>query len=83
MGLAGWGFSLFGVIVLLLALFALYYVLTSKASGGTKALWVVLILLLPAVGAIAYFLVHGTGGPRAADTQIHEGRQVGMQGFEK
>ena len=30
-----------------------------------KILWIALIVLIPFVGAVAYFLVNGTGGPPA------------------
>ena len=58
-GLTGWH-----VIILLLSLapfvlwiIALVQIATSKATGGTIALWVVIVTLFPLVGAIVWFAV--------------------------
>ncbi len=69
------------IAVLALDLFALYFVIKSKASGGMKAIWIVLIVILPFVGAVAYFLVNGTGAP-PNDPSAHDTRgDVNKQGF--
>ncbi len=59
-----------GFAVLALALFALYFVIKSKASTGMKILWIALIVLIPFVGAVAYFLVNGTGAPPSDRTSV-------------
>jgi hypothetical protein len=53
---------LFGLIVLVLDIWAIYKVLTSGATGGAKILWVLLIIILPVIGFIIWF-VAGPKGP--------------------
>jgi hypothetical protein len=50
-------FSLVGLVVLVLDVIALVSLLKSSADTGTKILWVLLIILLPVVGMILYFLM--------------------------
>ncbi len=50
-----------GVILLILDVWALVHVGQSPASTGKKVLWIVLILLLPMLGFILWLLL----GPRA------------------
>lgn len=56
------GYSLFGLAVLALDIWGIINVLRSGASTGAKALWVLLIIFLPLVGLILWFLT----GPRSA-----------------
>lgn len=56
------GSSLFGLVVLALDIWGIINVLRSGASTGAKALWVLLIIFLPLVGLILWFLT----GPRSA-----------------
>jgi len=49
--------EILGLIVLVLDILAIFSVLTGKGSMGHKVLWIVLILLLPVVGLILYFLI--------------------------
>jgi hypothetical protein len=49
--------GLFGLVVLILDIIAILDVLKSTASAEKKALWVVLIILLPFVGMVLYFLL--------------------------
>ncbi len=56
-------FSLFGGLVLVLDIFALVKLLQSGASATNKLLWVFIILLLPLIGMILYFLM-GPGRSR-------------------
>ena len=48
---------LLGLIVLVLDIIALFDVLKSSMETGKKALWIILILLLPVVGMVLYFLI--------------------------
>ncbi|MDX1593602.1 MAG: PLD nuclease N-terminal domain-containing protein [Gammaproteobacteria bacterium] len=48
--------SLVALIVLVLDLIAIVSVLTGTSSAERKILWIVVILLLPLVGMIIYFL---------------------------
>ncbi len=50
-------FRLIWLAVLILDLVALVSLLKSGADTGTKILWVLLIVLLPLVGMILYFLM--------------------------
>jgi hypothetical protein len=48
--------GLFGLIILVLDVYAIVKVIGSSVGTGTKVLWVVLILLLPLLGVILWFL---------------------------
>ncbi|PYQ33069.1 MAG: hypothetical protein DMF55_12315 [Acidobacteria bacterium] len=50
-------FSLIGLAVLVLDVIALVSLLKSSADSGTKILWALLIILLPVVGMILFFLM--------------------------
>lgn len=52
--------GIFGLIVLILDVFAIVKVMNSGATTGTKVIWIVIILILPIVGLIAWYLA----GPR-------------------
>ena len=49
--------GLFGLILLILNVWAIIRVVQSKAGTGNKVLWVVLILLFPVLGLILWFLL--------------------------
>jgi hypothetical protein len=57
-------YSLFGLIVLVLDIIALVKLLQSGAETGMKILWAILIIALPLLGMILYFLM-GPGRSRA------------------
>jgi hypothetical protein len=59
-------YGLFGILVLIADIYAIYQVLTSAASTGAKVLWTLLILILPVVGFIIWLIA----GPRGAKAQI-------------
>ena len=50
-------YSLIGLVILVLDIIAIVSILKSSADTGTKLLWVVLVILLPLVGMILYFLM--------------------------
>lgn len=52
--------GLLGLIILVLDIWAIVRTLESGATTGSKVLWVVLILLLPVLGLVLWFLL----GPR-------------------
>ena len=52
--------TLFGIVILALDLFAGYNVLTSSADTPKKIGWILLIVLLPVVGFLAWAFL----GPR-------------------
>ncbi|HTO77401.1 MAG TPA: PLD nuclease N-terminal domain-containing protein [Thermoanaerobaculia bacterium] len=50
-------FRLFGLVVLILDIVAIVSLVKSSADTGTKILWLLLIVFLPLVGMILYFLM--------------------------
>jgi len=54
--------GIFGFILLALVIWALISVIGSTATTGKKVIWVLVILLLPLLGFIAWLLF----GPRAS-----------------
>ena len=50
-------YSLIGLVVLVLDVIALVSLLQSGASTGTKIIWLLLIILLPFIGMVLYFLM--------------------------
>lgn len=54
----GYGYGgIIGFIILVLDIWALVRVLQSGASTGVKVLWIVIILFLPLLGLLLWFLV--------------------------
>jgi hypothetical protein len=58
--------GIFGLIILVLDIWAIVNVLGSGASTGEKVLWVVVILLLPLLGLILWFFMGPKKGPAVA-----------------
>ena len=52
--------SLLGLLILVADIWAIVSIVQSGASTGKKVLWIVLVLLLPVLGLILWFLL----GPR-------------------
>ncbi|HEV8609821.1 MAG TPA: PLDc N-terminal domain-containing protein [Thermoanaerobaculia bacterium] len=50
-------FRLWGLLILVMDIIALVSLLKSSADSGTKILWAILIILLPVLGMILYFLM--------------------------
>lgn len=50
-------FSLVGLVILVLDIIALVSLLQSGADTATKTLWALLIILLPLIGMVLYFLM--------------------------
>ena len=53
--------GLLGLIVLILDVYAIIKVVQSSAGTGAKVIWVVLILLLPVIGFVLWFLAGPKG----------------------
>ncbi len=53
--------GLLGLIVLVLDIWAIVNIFQSSASTGSKVLWIVLVLVLPVIGLILWFLL----GPKS------------------
>ncbi len=49
--------SLVGLLIFVLDIVAITHVVQSSMDSGKKALWVILILILPVIGMILYFLI--------------------------
>ena len=49
--------GILGLIILVLDIIAILDCVKSDKSTGQKALWIIIILVLPAVGLIAYYLI--------------------------
>jgi hypothetical protein len=58
--------SLFGAVILILDIFAIASVLLGGTSVMRKLLWISVILLLPVIGMVLYFLI----GRSAFDAQV-------------
>lgn len=54
--------GIFGLIVLILDIWALVNIFGSRSGTGAKVLWVLLVLFLPVLG----FLIWLLAGPRSA-----------------
>lgn len=54
--------GLLGLIILIADIYAIVKTIQSSASTGAKVLWVIVILLLPVLGLILWFLF-GPKGP--------------------
>jgi hypothetical protein len=52
--------GLFGLLILIADVWAIIKTVQSGASTGSKVLWIVVILILPVLGVILWFLL----GPR-------------------
>lgn len=48
--------GIFGLLILLLDIFAIIKIFQSKEDGLKKVLWIALILVLPVLGVIIWFL---------------------------
>ena len=53
--------GLFGLIILILDVYAVVKTVQSRATTGVKVAWIVVILLLPVLGLLLWFFL----GPKA------------------
>jgi hypothetical protein len=58
--------GLVGLIILIADVWAIVNVIGSSASTGGKVLWVVIILILPVIGLIAWLIM----GPRSSRSAV-------------
>lgn len=56
-------YSLIGLFILVLDIFAIIKIIQSGASGTEKILWIICVLLFPVIGLIIWFLA----GPGSKD----------------
>jgi hypothetical protein len=57
-------YGIFGILILILDVWAIVNIAQSGASTGAKALWIVLVLLLPVIGLVLWLLLGPRGGGR-------------------
>ncbi|HSR55724.1 MAG TPA: PLDc N-terminal domain-containing protein [Alphaproteobacteria bacterium] len=55
--------GIFGLLVLVADIYAIVKTVQSGAETGAKVLWILIILLLPLIGVILWFLMGPKGGP--------------------
>ena len=56
-------FGILGLIHLAIWVYAVIQIFNSSAAIGEKALWIVIVAVLPLVGVIAWYLI-GPGSPK-------------------
>ena len=56
--------GIFGLLILILDVWAIVNIVQSGASTGSKVLWIVLVLLLPVIGLILWLLLGPRGGAK-------------------
>ncbi len=49
--------SILGLVLLIADIWAIIQIVNAKASTGTKILWVLLVLFLPLIGLIVWYLM--------------------------
>ncbi|MEX0879720.1 MAG: PLDc N-terminal domain-containing protein [Thermoanaerobaculia bacterium] len=52
-----YGYPLLWLLVTVLDIIAIVSILKSSADSGAKLLWIVLVILLPVIGMVLYFLM--------------------------
>ncbi len=57
---------IFGIIVLILDIWAIVSIFGSGATTGSKVLWIILILILPVVGFIIWYFA----GPKSRTAAV-------------
>jgi hypothetical protein len=75
-----WFWWLLGVLILVLWIAAIVDIVRKRheRTAGKTVAWILLIIILPILGTIIYFLVNGAGGPvapRDADMDHVTGRR--------
>lgn len=55
-------YGIFGILVLIANIYAIYQIFTSGAETGAKVLWTLLVLILPVVGFVIWLLAGPRGG---------------------
>jgi hypothetical protein len=54
-------YPIVGLLILILDIYCIYLILTGSGSPGLKLLWVILVLVLPLIGPILYFVLGRQG----------------------
>jgi len=53
--------GIFGLLILLGDIYAILNIAQSSASNGSKALWILIVLVLPVIGLVVWYFF-GPGG---------------------
>jgi hypothetical protein len=53
--------GIFGLLILLADIYAILNIAQSSASNGSKALWILVVLVLPVLGLVLWYFL-GPGG---------------------
>jgi succinate dehydrogenase/fumarate reductase cytochrome b subunit len=53
--------GILGILVLIADIYAILKIVKSSVSDGKKALWIVIVLLLPVLGVIIWYLMGPNG----------------------
>lgn len=56
-------YGLIGLLILAADIYAIVRILQSREDSGTKALWVLVVAILPLIGLIIWFFI-GPASPR-------------------
>ncbi len=59
-------YGIFGIIVLIADIYAVYNILTSGASTIAKVIWTLVVFFLPVLGFIAWLVA----GPRGGSARV-------------
>lgn len=51
------GYGIGGLLLLILDIYVIYLILNGSTNSNTKLLWVILVLFLPVLGPILYFVL--------------------------
>ena len=51
------GLGIFGLLILIADVYAILKIVKSSASDGKKAIWIVIVLVLPLLGLILWYLM--------------------------
>lgn len=50
-------YGILGLLILVLDIYVIYLILSGGGDPGMKLLWVIVVLLLPLIGPILYFVI--------------------------
>jgi hypothetical protein len=50
-------YGLISLLILILDIYVIYLIVTAAGDFGMKLLWIIVVLLLPLIGPILYFLL--------------------------
>ena len=57
-------YGLIGLVILILDIIAIIGIVQSGLSGGMKLVWILIVLFLPVIGMILWFLIGAKGTAR-------------------